>query len=91
MPSKPWQHDYLNQTASTETDDCQKFFAQTASYAVAKSKRTAILCVLDFSEKVTPPLSPEALLDLRVQPESGVLICILVIQGNLARPSSLSR
>lgn len=72
-------------------DDCQKFFAQTASYAVAKSKRTAILCVLDSSEKVAAPLSPDALLDLRIQPESGVLICVLVIQGNLARPSSLSR
>lgn len=72
-------------------DDCQRFFAQTESYAVAKSKRTAILCVLDFSEKKSAPLPAEALLDIRVQPDSGVALCVLVIQANLARPSALSR
>jgi hypothetical protein len=72
-------------------DDCQPFFAQTASYAVAKSKRTGILCVLDFSEKTTTPSPAESLLDLRVQPDSDVAICVLVVQGNLAQPSSLSR
>lgn len=87
MPIELKVHDRLIQSI----DDCKQFFAQAASYAVAKSKRTAILCVLDSSEKITPPISPETLLDIRVQPDSGVLICVLVVQGNLARPSDLSR
>lgn len=75
----------------TSVDDCAKFVPQTASYAVAKSKRTAVLCVLDASPKKTAPVSPETLLDIRVHAETGVAVCMLVIQGNLARPSALSR
>jgi hypothetical protein len=72
-------------------DQCELFLAQTVSYAVAKSKRTAILCVLDSSHKKTAPMPPEALLDIRTQAQGTVSICVLVIQGNLARPSALSR
>jgi len=72
-------------------DDCSGYFAQTASYAVAKGKRTAILCVLDCSPKAASPRPPESLLELRLHEESGVVICVLVIQGNLAKPSALSR
>ena len=72
-------------------DQCEPFFAQTASYAVAKSKRTAILCVLDSSSKKTAPVPPEMLLDIRTVARGEVSICALVIQGNLARPSALSR
>lgn len=78
-------------TLITSTDDCAPYFAQTASYAVAKSKRTVILCVLDTSEKSTSPQSLERLLGISYHDESGVWICILVIQGNLTRPSDLSR
>jgi hypothetical protein len=78
-------------TLIASTDDCAPYLAQTTSYAVAKSKRTAILCVLDTSEKSTSPQSPERLLGVSCHSESGVWICILVIQGNLARPSDLSR
>ncbi|WP_313207293.1 hypothetical protein [Stenotrophomonas sp.] len=72
-------------------DQCQPYLAQTASYAVAKGKRTAILCVLDCGLKKAAPIAPETLLDLRVDTTSGVWICVLVIQANLARPSDLSR
>ncbi|PXX44278.1 hypothetical protein [Undibacterium pigrum] len=75
----------------TNVDECEKFFAQTASYAVAKGKRTAILCVLDTGKKSTSPRSLDSLLDVRMHTDSGVTICVLVIQGNLAKPSSLSR
>jgi hypothetical protein len=71
--------------------DCAGFLAQTVSYAVAKSKRTAVLCVLDASPKTAAPLTPDALLELRHDAESGVTIAVLVIQGNLAKPSALSR
>lgn len=72
-------------------DQCEPFFAQTATYAIAKSKRTAILCVLDSSSKKTAPVPPEMLLDIRTVARGEVSICVLVIQGNLARPSALSR
>jgi hypothetical protein len=75
----------------TSIDDCSPFLAQAASYAVAKSKRTAILCVLDTSKKTTPPMPAERLLGIELEPTSGVAVCVLVIQGNLARPSALSR
>lgn len=78
-------------TLISSVDQCELFFAQTASYAVAKSKRTAILCVLDSSDKKTAPMPPEALLDVCTQAQGAVSICVLVIQGNLARPSTLSR
>lgn len=72
-------------------DDCEKYFAQTVSYAVAKGKRTAILCVLDTSVKNSAPVAPESLLHIRVHAGTNVSICVLVIQGNLAKPSALSR
>jgi hypothetical protein len=78
-------------TLISSVDQCESFLAQTASYAVAKSKRTAILCVLDSSHKKTSPVPPEALLDIRSQAQDAVSICVLVIQGDLARPSALSR
>lgn len=78
-------------TLITSVDQCESFLAQTASYAVAKSKRTAILCVLDSSDKKTAPVPPEALLNIRTQAQGAVSICVLVIQGHLALPSALSR
>ncbi|WP_155274064.1 hypothetical protein [Xanthomonas arboricola] len=78
-------------TLITSVNQCEPFFAQTASYAVAKSKRTAILCVLDSSDKKTAPVPPETLFDIRTHAHGAVSICVLVIQGNLARPSALSR
>lgn len=72
-------------------DDCAQFMAQVASYAVAKSKRTAVLCVLDASPKRSAPVPPETLLDIRLSAEGHVAVCVLVIQGNLAKPSALSR
>ncbi|SDY65155.1 hypothetical protein SAMN04487939_104259 [Lysobacter sp. yr284] len=78
-------------TLISSVDQCAPFLAQTVSYAVAKSKRTAILCVLDSSEKKTAPMPPEMLLDIRTHAQGAVSICVLVIQGHLARPSMLSR
>jgi hypothetical protein len=78
-------------TLISSVDQCESFLAQTASYAVAKSKRTAILCVLDSSQKKTSPVPAEALLEIRTQAQGAVSICVLVVQGNLARPSALSR
>ncbi|NUT63461.1 hypothetical protein [Herbaspirillum sp. C9C3] len=75
----------------TTLSDCEKYFAQAASYAVAKEKKTAIVCVLDYSKKETAPGTLDRLLGVKYDSDSGVTICALIIQGNLSRPSALSR
>lgn len=71
-------------------EDGQRFASQAASYAVAKGKKTAVLCVLDCSGKSGPPRDPAQLVGL-ISLENGVHVCVLVIQGNLQKPSALSR
>lgn len=78
-------------TLVKSVDDCTQFMAQAASYAVAKSKSTAVLCVLDASAKHEAPVPAETLLDIRLSADGHVAVCILIIQGNLAKPSALSR
>lgn len=70
--------------------DGMRFVGQVASYAVAKGKKTAVLCVLDCSSKLGPPRDPAGLVQL-VSLENGVQVCILVIEGNLRKPSALSK
>lgn len=81
----------VSNTLVRSVDDCTQFMAQAASYAVAKSKRTAVLCVLDTSAKPAAAVPAETLLDIRMSVDGYVAVCILIIQGNLAKPSALSR
>lgn len=74
-------------------EDCKKYVSQPASYAVGTNRRLAILCVLDCSPKNEAPFPIEDglyvyNLDTGTSP---VYIVICLIQGNLAKPSSLSR
>ncbi|WP_066269888.1 hypothetical protein [Hydrogenophaga palleronii] len=71
-------------------EDGRRFAFQVASYAVAKGKKTAVLCVLDCSGKNGPPRDPAQLVGI-LSLENGVQVCVLVIQGNLQKPSALSR
>lgn len=71
-------------------EDGKRFASQAASYAVAKGKKTAVLCLLDCSSKKGPPRDPAQLVSL-LSLENGVQVCVLVIQGNLQKPSALSR
>lgn len=71
-------------------EDGRRFTNQTASYAVARGKKTAVLCVLDCSPKNGPPRDPAQLVSLQSL-ENGVQVCVLIIQGNLQKPSALSR
>lgn len=71
-------------------EDGKRFVSQAASYAVAKGKKTAALCVLDFSSKSQPPRDPSQLVGLQTL-ENGIQVCLLVIQGNLPEPRALSR
>jgi hypothetical protein len=66
---------------------------QTASYAVASGKRVAILCVLDCSKKQQATFAIEDGFDVLMHQEgpSVTFIITILIQGNFAKPSSLSQ
>ncbi|MCC7085510.1 MAG: hypothetical protein IT427_10935 [Pirellulales bacterium] len=73
--------------------DCQRFSGQTASYVVATGKRVGVLCVLDNSAKRSAPYPAEG--GIGVLPvhsgENQINVVAVLLQGNLARPSDLSR
>jgi hypothetical protein len=73
--------------------DCQQFVGQTASYAVASGKRIALLCVLDCSKKERAPFPVEDGIGILMdqQGSSTTLVITILLQGNLIRPSQLSR
>lgn len=73
-------------------EDCRAYVEQAASYAVAKGKRVAILCVLDCSAKDSAPWpAAEGLGVLRSAPPAAISVATVVMQGNITRPSKLSR
>ncbi|MBN9203068.1 hypothetical protein [Methylibium petroleiphilum] len=75
-----------------KVEDCQSYVEQTASYAAAKGKRVALLCVLDCSKKDTAPWpAADGLAVLRSAPPAEVTVMTVVVQGNITRPSKLSR
>lgn len=80
----------VEKSALFALEDGRRFTNQTASYAVAKGRKTAVLCVLDCSPKNGPPRDPAQLAGLQSL-ENGVQVCVLIIQGNLQKPSALSR
>jgi hypothetical protein len=73
--------------------DCERFADQTVSYVVGTGKRVGILCVLDNSPKQSPPFPAEEGIEVLMRPTQSSEVCIvtILIQGNLARPSDLSR
>jgi len=73
-----------------ELVDCQQFVEQTAAYAVGSAKRLGLLCVLDCSPKDQAPFPAVDGLGV-LYAKSGVPIVTILIQGNLSRPSTLSR
>jgi hypothetical protein len=73
--------------------DCRAFTGQTASYAVGSGKHIGILCVLDCSPKDQPPFPMEGGIGMfTVHEDTGspVHVMTFLLQGNLAKPSSLS-
>lgn len=73
--------------------DCVRYGSQPASYAVGTNRRVAVLCVLDCSPKTAVAFPAEDGLFVHSLDTGTSLIYIatLLIQGNLARPSSFSR
>jgi hypothetical protein len=71
--------------------DCERFIGQTASYAAGSDKRVAVLCVLDGSRKVEQPFPAEDGIGVLKTADDAVTIVTVLVQGNLARPSDLTR
>lgn len=80
-------------TELTTLKSCERYTAQTASYVVANGKRVGILCVLDNTPKASHALPAEEGIGILIRPtdEGEIYIVTVVIQGNLSRPSDLSR
>jgi hypothetical protein len=76
-----------------DLEDCNRFLAQTASYAMANGKRVGLLCVLDCSIKKRPAFSADDGIGILVhqQSETPIHVIAILTQGNLAVPSSFSR
>jgi hypothetical protein len=75
-------------------DKCDKFAEQAAAYVVGTGKRVGILCVLDNSPKTSHAFPADegiGLLTRSTDTGSEVHIVVVLIQGNLRRPSDLSR
>ncbi len=71
--------------------DCQRFVGQTSSYAAGSDKRVAVLCALDGSRKVEQPFPAEEGIGILKTEDDAIAVVTVLIQGNLARPSDLSR
>ena len=73
--------------------DCQQFVSQTISYSHGNGKRVGILCVIDCSPKTQAVAPAETCIGILHDETSGANtpIITVLIQANLANPSSLSR
>jgi hypothetical protein len=80
-------------TVATAID---RYGAQTAQYVVASDRRSGVLMVLDTETKDTNPPLVSSDVALRMVPVEhgdgrGVVLGVVIVRGNLARPSDLSR
>ena len=71
--------------------DCQRFVGQTSSYTAGSDKRVGVLCVLDSSAKAEQPFPPEDGIGILTTADDAVAVVTVLMQGNLARPSDLTR
>lgn len=74
-------------------DDCRRYAAQAAAYAVGLGKRLAVLSVLDSSPKTEGAFPMEEGIGMFSENASGLPVCVVavLVQANLVRPSALSR
>ena len=74
--------------------DVSGFLQQTAQYVAGSDRRFGLLCLLDCSEKTQAPggVGNDIALAQVPAPNGSLPICIgvVIIRGNLARPSSFS-
>jgi hypothetical protein len=71
--------------------NCQQYVGQTSSYVAGSDKRIGVLCVLDGTRKVEQPFPTEDGIGILNTGDDAVAVVTVLVQGNLARPSDLSR
>lgn len=73
--------------------DLEKYSLQAAAYAIGSDTTITMLCVLDGSTKKGLPVPmAEAIRIIPVQPgDRPIYVIAFILQGNLAKPSRLSR
>lgn len=73
--------------------DFQKYFDQTAAYAIGLGKRIGILSVLESSSKLAPVGVIEDDIEVFFHPagQTQIAIIVVVIRGGFPKPSSYSR
>lgn len=74
-------------------EDCKRYAAQAATYAVGTNCLVGVLCVLDATPKAVVPFPVEDGIEIVTveTATSPVYVVICLIQGGLPRPSDLSR
>ncbi|WP_292059304.1 hypothetical protein [Brevundimonas sp. UBA5936] len=78
---------------SLTLEDCKRYAAQAATYAIGTNRLVGVLCVLDATPKTAVPFPVEDGIEI-VPVEtatSPVYVAICLVQGGLPRPSDLSR
>lgn len=78
-------------------ENSKQWLPQTSQYVAGSDRRLGVLCVLDTSTKTTAPGSVANDIVLLQVPPPGrsdgipLLVGLVIIRGNLSRPSDLSR
>ena len=86
----------VDATGLAEPNDLIRFFDQTGQYVSGSDRRLGILCALDSSPKSKAPGPPsnDIVVEELVPPGAKgatVILGIVLVRGNLSRPSDLSR
>ena len=73
--------------------DFEKFFNQTAAYAIGLGKRIGVLSVLEASAKSAPVGTVEDDIEVFIHKtgQSAIVIVVVVVRGGFPKPSSYSR
>lgn len=78
----------------------EKYLAQPTQYSSAGGAQLGVLCILDQTEKTLAPANPKNQITLETPPIHGfpegnvpfpTKIAVVIVDGNLRRPSSYSR
>ena len=70
---------------------CRRFVGQASTYAAGSDKRIGMLCVLDGSCKNEQPFPAEEGIGILRTGDDAIAVVTVLLQGNLTRPSDLSR
>lgn len=73
--------------------DFEKYFDQTAAYALGLGKKIGVLCVLESTEKNAPVGAPEDDIDVFFHQtgQSATAIVVVVVRGGFPKPSAYSK